>query len=373
MVICCLSNYNSTAQENRIETLLSKHHVTCVDVTINSKTLIPEFYNSDNIDTVKSIMQYWEEKCGVCEELIRLKILLAIEADTFDEKMYSNLPIFNYIYLFKHKNEYYQMYHYDNTQIPSFEKFTKNLAERLSTKSNLKLEEKFFTSLYAMNSNGNQFELLNDSTFQHSNLKKQYDSLVKYYTKKSQFHTSIFSGIWLPSKNLKVLGNHPLLGTHIGFEKGRFCYDLTLEFRFLKSANPYWVEKDNIVYKTQHYFGGLAGIDIGYSLLNQNKNQLLISFGIAYEGFDALTNVNGNGVEETIKSINTLNLNPGVSFRRFYWGRNYLGIDIRYNFVDYKNYNGTNLSGNAMSIRFKYGIMSNKLREFGLKQLEYKY
>jgi hypothetical protein len=364
-------------QESRVEILLNKQRVSCQDVSENSQILIPEYYQRGNRDTINGIMQYWEEKCGLSEELFRLKVLLAIQADTFNEKTYSNLPVLNYVLTYKDWRIYYlkisQQAYYKNIVLSNanFDRFTQNLAEALSRKNKLQPIEKFYVNLYAKKDSNSFLEPLKDSALNATMLKKQYDSTLKHYLKKPKTHLSFFSGIWIPTQNLKTLGIHPILGTQMGFETRKFCFDITGEVRFLKSANPYHVEKDGVHYSTQHYFGGLLGLDAAYSLGKRNKNELLISCGAAYEGFDALTQKSTSGKEETLKSIGTFNLNPGISIRRFIFKRSYIGLDFRYNIINYNNKNGTDISGNAFTIRLKYGVLSNPIREYGLKQLEY--
>ena len=377
LVCCCLSSYQSMGQESRVEILLNKQRVSCQDVSENSQILIPEYYQRGNRDTIKSIMKYWEEKCGLSEELFRLKTLLAIEADTFSEKTYNSLPMLNYVLSYKEWRVYYlkisQQGYYKNIILSNanFDRFTQSLAEGLSRKNTLQPIEKFYVNLYAKKDSNDFLEPLKDSTLNATMLKRQYDSTLIHYLKKLKTHLSFFSGIWMPTKNLKALGIHPILGMQMGIETRKFSFDFTAEIRFIQSANPYLVEKDGVQYNTRHYFGGFGGLDAAYLLSKRKKNEILISCGAAYDGFDALTQKNASGKEETLKSISSFNLNPGISIRRFAFNRSYIGLDFRYNIINYNNKNGTDLSGNAFTIRLKYGVVSNPVREYGLKQLEY--
>jgi len=164
-------------------------------------------------------------------------------------------------------------------------------------------------------------------------------------------HVSYFGGVWIPNGNLSILGNHPLVGVQFGIRTDKLLIDLTLQFKFLKSQNHFQVNHNNTSFDTDHFFGGYYGLDLGYNLINRKSNLIDLLSGVGLDGFDVLK-IN----DKVKKTINTLNLNIGIGYRRIIGSYTYIGLDIKYNFIDYDNSDGTNLSGDAMSSLLKFGL-----------------
>ncbi len=70
---------NVYGQIDGIENLMTRRYLSCQDIGYNAQFLIPEFYKKDSKDTLNAIIDYWEKHCGLTEEIIRCKILLAID------------------------------------------------------------------------------------------------------------------------------------------------------------------------------------------------------------------------------------------------------------------------------------------------------
>lgn len=376
LIICFLYPRLSFSQIARFENLLTKPSVNCTDVTANSRLLIPGYYKNGNRDTVQGLMQYWEEKCGYTESLMRLKILLAIKADTFNENLYKNARITEYVLRYRQLRIWREKllekkFSYDGyAQDTLFEFFTQNLARKLSFRQDLTPTEQFFIEFYSHQNEKKQFDQLRENSMKGSILKREFDSTARVFAEKPKWHAALFGGIWMPGGQLKTLGSHPLIGYQLGLQKRKFLIDLTMEIRFLKSANPYLVKYKNTMYSSEDYTGFLIGMDLGYNILRHNRNDILLACGIAADGFDALSFTNQNGKKETAQSLYTFNLNPGIAWRLFDKNNNYIGLDLRYNILNFKNIDGTDLSGNAFSLRLKFGGLGDKVTNERLKLME---
>ena len=55
-------------------------------------------------------------------------------------------------------------------------------------------------------------------------------------------------------------------------------------------------------------------------------------------------------------SINSFNFNTGLRFNYFFNARGFIGLQSRYNFINYGNKGGTSLRGDAISIDLLFGI-----------------
>ena len=64
---------------------------------------------------------------------------------------------------------------------------------------------------------------------------------------RSGFRTNyaFLAGIWIPMGDLTLLGDHPSFGFQFGARDNSNQLDLTLQFRFSKSANYYTIKRNN--------------------------------------------------------------------------------------------------------------------------------
>ena len=138
--------------------------------------------------------------------------------------------------------------------------------------------------------------------------------------------------------------------------------DLTLIFRFIKSKNYYQVYAQDSLFRTRHFFGGYVGAEIGYELLRNKNSELDLIGGIGYDGFDAVKTDEDAGIKSV--SVGSLNLNGGLGSRYYYKPQgNYVGVQLRFNALNYSNRGGTNLSGDAFSLRLIWGFSGNYFRD----------
>jgi hypothetical protein len=174
-----------------------------------------------------------------------------------------------------------------------------------------------------------------------------------------QITCGAIGGIWKPEDNLAIIGNHPTIGVFIGGRGENINIDVSMQFKFLDSKNPYFVKEEDSLYRIKHFFGGYIGLDGRFFILNITGNEVDLIGGIAYDGWDALQQA--ESASGTAKGINSLNLNVGIGYRHnsstegitYFWGP-----EIRYNFVRYDkdNIGGTDLSGNVITILFSIGF-----------------
>lgn len=370
---------SGNAQENPIEKLMVRNYVPCQDVIYNSSILVPEYYAAQKIDTVQAILDYWELHCGLSEPLLRIKILLAIEGDSLQETIYRGQPIINTILYFRQNNDtiqnageiYYGRHAMNDLIHPDFNRFTRQLADSLSHSKISNNLEAFFLDLYALKTDS-IFNRLQDSSLAGTRLQKDYNFLVSQYIDKPEGHYAVYSGLWIPHGNMDLLGVHPIFGMKGGVKFKRLLLDLALEFKFGRAANSYLVQKSDSIYTTDYFFGGYVGLETGYELFQFDAHEIDILAGVGFEGIDVLSIGKSTDDDYISKSINTANLNLGLGYRFYLRNKSYLGFEARYNFVDYDNEDGTDLSGNTVLLRLKYGISRRILADKALNRLQHK-
>jgi hypothetical protein len=364
-----------------IDKLITEKAPNCEDIAYNCSQLIEKYYISNNIDSLKLVIDYWEKKCGLSEPILRTKILLSIKENNFTESLYDS-TVYDYIRKYKDRIEckqptetyfYYKIY-FSFVQINgAFDKFTTRLANELKNSQNENKIEFLFCKLYSGYPNEFFEGIQNKDKYNGTKLKEYYYKLIDKYINLPEFHWSLYSGIWIPLDNAKILGNHPLLGFEAGSKCKKFSYNISINLKFGRTANEYLIVLKDSIRKTNYFLGGYIGFDVERELLKIRNNEIEIRLGIAYDGFSTLqVNTNDkNPDNDEGRSINSLNLNAGISYKHNFKNNKYIGIRGKYNFVQYKNTGGTNLSGNTITIELVYGGFTNYQKQYNLKALNY--
>jgi hypothetical protein len=167
----------------------------------------------------------------------------------------------------------------------------------------------------------------------------------------------------MPTGDLTVVGNHPSIGFQLG---GRDVYnqlDLTIQFRFLKSANTYLVRRNNILYESSSFFGGYIGMDYTRYLVSRQNFDFGVLAGMGFDGFDLFSSNNNNQHLRPL-SVGSFNANTGLRYNYFLSPTFYIGLQGRYNWINYNNTGGTSFSGNALSFDLIFGSNASRNRLF---------
>jgi len=364
-----------------LDKLITEKAPNCEDIAFNCTQLIEKYYNLNKYDSAKVILDYWEKKCGLSEPILRTKILFSIKDNEFQEAIYDT-TIFDYLLNYKDRLETRQpMETYINYKIyfsfvpikGAFDNFTIMLAKDLLKQQKDNSIEYLFCRFYSGEPVFLYNEIQKKEKYNNTKLKEYYYRLVNKYINLPEFHLSLFSGIWMPFDNAKLLGNHPLIGLEMGAKTRKTNYNLSGYLKFLQSANEYKIIFNDSIITSNYFFGGYVGFDIERELYKIKSNEFNFSAGIGYDGFSAVkTNTNDECIEnDKGKSINSLNLNVGLGYRYNLKNNTYLGFRAKYNFVNYKNQGGTDLSGNTIIFTVIFGGFANDLKNDNLKLLNY--
>jgi len=372
---------NIALSQVNMDSLMTETAPNCENIAYNSTKLIEKYYNNSKIDSAIMVLNYWENKCGINEPIIRIKILFSILQNSFNENLYDT-TILNYMYQYesrvsrKQQAYYYEYYKPSFGYVPingDFDKFTYKLANNLKDKQDKNTLEYLFCKFYTDNFDYFYSEIQKNSNFNNSAIRTNYYKIVDEYINMPEFHWNFFTGIWIPTNNTALLGNH----YHLGFKGGvlykKWTCNLSLYFKFGNSLNEYEVLYSDTILKTNHFFGGYFGLDFERQLISFKGNRIYISAGVGWDGFDAIdVDINDNNPynDEGI-SINSLNLNSGLIYRYQFKNNNYIGLSGTFNYVNYKNLGGTNFSGNTYTISLSFGGFSNQIKNYNLKSLRY--
>jgi len=271
---------------------------------------------------------------------------LSIEESTFDEKKMDSSTIdllVNYSYGYSHRNR---------PNIPegerSFFSLSSTWARLMLKEKRLDNNERFICQVFAGDID-NPVKEIRKNTTMYSPFAEILEETENAQRNGFRTNYAFLGGIWIPMGDLALLGNHPSLGFQLGARNNSNQLDITLQFRFSKSANYYTIMRNTAFYDINNYFGGYVGLDYTYYLVNKLNFDLGLLGGIGYDGFD-ITSSNYDYDELKPLSIGSFNANGGFKLNYYLTTSFYIGLQARYNFINYVNHGGTSMSGDAFSI-----------------------
>jgi len=191
-------------------------------------------------------------------------------------------------------------------------------------------------------------------------VRRLYEDEVKTYKALPDAHFFIYSGIFMPTGNAGLLGNHPVIGFNIGIKFDRITLDFASSLRFGSTKDPYLSLKPDTI-ESHYYFGGYIGLEFYYDLVKTGKYNLSAGAGVGMDGFDTDDYYNYNFYGDY--RILTVNGNLGLLNNWFINDRYYIGLSYKYNFVHYNSkYIVNDLSGNFHTIYLGIGGLINKYK-----------
>ena len=364
------------------EMLSQRPAVDCSDIAFNSSRYYVKYMMEGNLDSVRIILDYWEDKCGVREPIYRARVLMELQQGTFDDIYFSDSPFW---YIINYDNRMAMMrtgnyFHYDNDKAlygylrpgDEFDEYTMWLGGEMMKKYEPGSAEYLMAEFYSKAGTADELmDKLQTEEYSSTALGGEYRNLVDGILGEGEMHAAIVTGAWVPSGDLAELGVHPELGFSFGYKKKRMNYDLFLIMKFGKPKNPYLAKRNGEWEMTDHFFGGYIGFEAGYDVIQRRRHELQLSGGVAFDGFDVLEENKDYDLKGV--SANALNLNVGVGYR-FYTGPNfYIGLRARYNVVDYSSSGKIKLSGNVITVGVQIGFLENAMKKHNLEALRYNY
>lgn len=369
------------------ETMLSVRPVDCREISYNSSLHYVRLMQEDKIDSVYSLLDFWEKKCGDREPIMRAKILLALTQGTFSENLLPEKPLDN-VFAYQTRMRVIGSASYSTyDEYPAyfgfvppgqeFDNYTRDLAKALKDSYPQETLEYLFAEFYGDNAD-TIISKLKSEPFASSRLGMQYKENIENYINLPEGHYSFNTGIWMPTGHLRKMGNHPEFGFQMGVKHLKMNYDLTMGLAFVKSKESYYAYDERIdsTYLTDHFMGFNIGVDFGRDIFNYRKHEIQAIVGIAYAGIENFKSDNDND-DDTDDSNDitsgTYDLNFGFEYRYYLNGKTYLGIRPKYHIVDYTLSDIIDFTGNPVTVSIIIGFVNNIYKENNLKNLRYRY
>jgi len=358
--------------QTALDSLLERRVPNCSDVDQNAMALVARTMGEGLLDSTASITRSWRQKCPDSEAGFRTAMLISLQQDSaIGERLDADaLRMFWYYGLLAEAAAAGP----DQQLPPAFQyvHFTQQWASDLLNKYAPGTVEYDVCRTYASQKD-HLFQRLQAPDSAYPVLRKRYNEEVARYTGFGEVHYSLFTGLWLPTGDLKPLGAHPLFGFQLGGKSKKLSFDLTMAFAPGKAAEPYLSRRNEDLEQelTQHFFGGHVGADFGWDLWRHKANELQVNLGIGASGFDSFPT--DAGEKNRSGTVFVLDLSPGISYRRYLTSWSYLGLQVHYHYVDYARSGMVDMRSDPITVRLIYGGLMNLLKRSGLKGLRYNY
>jgi len=387
LLLALVFSVSNLVAQSDLESLLMKQSPNCENVAFNSAQLINMYFDKSEMDSIDLVINKWENFCGLSEPLFRVKTLLNITLNTFNNEAQSGRNqqfsmALNYCdrISMAQEDNYHQIFEYYKVSfgyIPlnsDFDLTTVAWANNLLENNNdLQPVEKAYCLLYA-NQTDEFWEYMKSSELQSTTLAEKYKEEVERVDKMWQGNVSFLSGVFVPSSNLnEIFGTKAIFGLQVGAKVKKTQYDLTISFRAGDARKYYETEYYNQLIQTKHHFGGYIGLDLAHELFNNDKTELDFEWGIGGDFIDVVPDEDGSYyTTDDSKTLASLNVNAGLGYRFYLKSMNYIGLHAKYNYVDFNNKRGTDLSGQYVSVTISYHLFGNPARRKALEKMKLK-
>jgi len=329
---------------------------------------LPVLYGQNNFKGIQSFINQQRNVCGNAVHIVAIQLLLDVQENnlsaaslndtTFYKSLRSYVQTLYIVYGANKKPGYYGVKHLEE---PSYRQivftFIVNWAQRLLERNNLNPAQKFLCNVLAGNVPDPVSTILENGE-EYSSL---YSAVKRGYAihRNSKTNNIAFTlGAWLPQGNATALGVHPSAGIVLGKRSKLNQVDFTFNMRFLRTPADYTVMRSGELYKRHTFTGGYAGVDYTHYLLHTANFETGITAGVGYDAFDIANQDRGKNYSDYLRpfEIGCLNINTGVRFNYFFNPVNYIGLEAKYNYLNYHNSGGTPVDGNAVSLSVILGF-----------------
>ena len=368
-ILCFCTILTTTSAQTFDDIIESNRYIDCRDVTFNATSIIAQLYSRHQIDSIYQFLDYWEGKCGSIESIFRLRNILDIQTGQFQPDSISPLWIERLI-AYKKNLEYRNYYFYSPLGMPpdlisrqvKFDSLTQDIAIGTSSPN---IDGSLILDFYA--AENPTFQKIRSAP-EESRLKALYRNSYEQAVRIPQFHIAVMTGLALNYGNISIFGTRPSFGMVMGAKQLRHNYDVVLDFRAGPSKENYsFVYQDSLI-TGNTWTGVYVGFEYTFDFVHKPKLDIGVSPAIGYDRITALTTENEYG--EDSKGLSSFNKNIGLVVKyKFGKSGGYLGMHLRYNWVNYKNPGGTLLDGEYVSVRLTIGSIAEFWRDSRLNDL----
>jgi hypothetical protein len=369
LLLLCLAAVSVSAQSQPdLRALLSPTRPdTCRNYIRNAHDLIPRLYDDGKLDSIWLVIDFVEQECET-SSFGRLKTLLRIESGEYESDLCDSALIDHVLHGYYRRGDRspdWLTLLVWGERIPMIDTSAySRLVDSLTTRLIRETDSSSVAYVIIMNLTYDYAfirERLHRGAYPGTCLQEAYDREIAFWLERryrGRIHLAALAGIWMPQQAASALGNKAEAGFKIGWRGDRWGAEGTLIFRFLEAKREYVVRQDDKEDRGRSFFGGYVGADLAYEAFRSEVHAVSLIGGIGLDGFG-----HGSSKDDDTSTggVNSLNLNIGAEYRLACnrTRTRYVGLQGRYNVVNYATGGGTDLSGNTVSLELVYGGLSN--------------
>lgn len=372
--------------QDSLKSLLTERRVSeCDDYIYNARLLIPRYHREGKLDSIDIVIAFCKEHCKTTafDDYIFLRDVEAGEypydwCDSVLAMRMVGLPDGRQIYFDTLWSDFsmhrpmscFPIFSSSDSEFQKFvETYSASVRDQLDTTSLAfaAIEFKYEDAAVV-------FQRLANRQFEGTCLQIYYDRKIQsLLEKRRSFATnwSVNIGSWIPEGPIDVLGPKMELGCQAGIRGRRVGADISLLFRFLDPKEPWTAGHKGKLYQTDSFFSIYLGLEPNFTVYSAHGSRLEVFGGI---GWDGILGLSADVIDEEYGDYqNSYNVNFGLTQRFFYGNERkwYLGLQARYNMVDFHTDGGTNLSGNTISLNLIWGCMAHGDVQHELRYMGY--
>ncbi len=354
-------------QPINLDHLMTRRYIDCRDVNYNCTILLPDYYQKGKLDSVAMLIKYWEQKCSHYSDpkIYHIKFLLSFTTPTFEEKnnkksFFEEQILYRKMRMFGSPDQSFRkfsLYDIDTSHLH----FIQSLAKEALTKE-LNPTEKVLVRLYLDTTMTANLRQLERKEYNNSKIQQEYFAFKDSIFRALQFGLGCSLSYFNPLGANKILGNQMALGVSMNWKKHKNLFSLVADFKLGASKQQYYtVHKDSLVASKQ-LNGIYSAAEYSRILVQKNKFELLSHLGFGIARIMPISLPEGSKDNTDKKIIRSPDLNFGFSFRYSATGFAFWGVQAQYHFLNFKNKGGTDISGNAFSLKLVLGILNNEAK-----------
>lgn len=319
----------------------------CLNDRLEYYKLIPKYIENNNYQAAENIFDQWIINCGVSRPLIISRELFNIAtAKDFDFKKWH----FKYFFKLQPGNS--------NLSENPETTFYNALANALKTKE-LKLNNYQEALLNSFLGNKNQLtELLQQENFPKTPIQRKFNRHDKIEKLDLKFLIGIYTGLWIPPKEMQALKTRSLVGLKIGVSSKNTCITTAMNVRPGKAKSEVNLNFNDTLIRSKNLLGGYMGLELHQNIYKYKFYTLAFNIGIGGDGFNHYTSDTSNAMPYYFRSTN---FSFGLSFIRSKDGYDRMYLEPRINFVNYNKKGIVPYKRNTFSIRLVIDLIYNQL------------
>ncbi len=329
------------------------------DATTLAMQTIPGLIYTDQPDSLLDWLNAWEKASGSIEPVMRVRILGAIWDGQFSEYLYDR-GIINQLVGYCTKLE-----SSDPRQkvTRDFAIFSRNFADQLLPHVPLGSPEEFFCLLYSGRTE-QAWRLLASDDLAATDLRKFRDRELRILDEVLPKFFAVEGGLWSPFGKYAFAGDHALVGLQLGVRKGPWFTRLVMEMRLGRTDRGYLARNEDIMGISDRFDATLVSLEFGRGVPVWGSLSLEPFAGI---GIDAVKPLKD---EDFLLDALHLDMGAGLHLDFGHHRQWFLAVTGRREWIRPRNSKGTDLWGDAWSVRLALGWNLNNRDQEARRLLE---